>query len=83
MFIDNFENKMTYNTKHGSSLKLVTPKTQVLVERDESKIIKDHFGFFVILSIKKYQRKWKGLFRFLTIKALGKLFGINPSSLIF
>ena len=57
MFIDNFENKMTYNTKHGSSLKLVTPKTQVLVERDESKIIKDHFGFFVILSIKKYQRK--------------------------
>ena len=50
---------ITYNIKNGSSLQLVTPKIQVLLEIDESKIIKDKifFGFIVILSIKKYQRK--------------------------
>ena len=50
---------ITYEIKYGSSLVLVTPKIQVLLEIDESKIIKDKnfFGFIVILSIKKYQRK--------------------------
>ena len=63
---------ITYEIKYGSSLVLVTPKIQVLLETNESKI-------------KKYKKKKKltGLFIFLKIKEFEKIFRINPSLAIF
>ena len=93
IYVNKFENRITFKIKNGYYLELLTLETMKLLGRTESKIIKDkndenvtHLEIFELLLVhcnfvnKGYQRDSRKLYTFVPNKPFGSLLEISPTN---
>ena len=93
IYVDKFENRVTFKIKNGYSLQLLTPETMKLLGRTENKVTKDKNGENVlhleIVSVhcdivnNAYQQDPRVLYTFVPNKPFGRLLEISPTNHIF
>ena len=95
MYVNKIENKITFKTKNGYSLEILTKKTMILFGSTENKITKDKNGenvphletTEVVLvycnMVNDYQQDSGVLYTFVPNKSFGSLLDISPSNHIF
>ena len=96
MYINRTENRITFKTKNGYHLKLLTPETMKLLGSTESKITKDKNGENVPhlevvelvlvhcnLVNNDYQQDSRILYTFVPNKPFGSLLEISPTNHVF
>ena len=93
IYVNKTENRITFKTKNGYSLELLTPKTTTLLGRTENKIVKDKNGknvphleitevVLVHCNIVKndYRQDSRVLYTFVPNKPFGSLLEIYPKN---
>ena len=96
MYVNKFENRITFKIKSGYYLELLTPETMKLIESTESKITKDKNGKNVThleavelvlvhcnLVNNDYQQDSRILYTFVPNKTFGSLLEISPTNRVF
>ena len=94
VYVNKIEKRITFKTKNGYSLELLTPEKMKLLGSTENKITKDKNGQNVPnLEIKEvvhcnivnndYQQDSKVLYTFISNKPFGSLLKISPTNHIF
>ena len=92
IYVNKIENRITFKTKNGYYLELLTPETMKLLRSTESKITKDkngedvpHLEIFEFLLVhcnlvnNDYQQDSRILFTFVPNKPFGSLLEISPT----
>ena len=96
MYINKFENRITFKIKNGYYLELLTPETMKLHRSTESKITKDKNGekvphLEIVESVlvhcslvnNDYQQDSRIWFTFVPNKTFGSLLEISPTNQVF
>ena len=96
MYINRIENRITFKTKNGYYLKLLTPETMKLLGSTESKITKDknsenvpHLEVVELVLLhcnlvnNDYQQDSRILYTFVPNKTFGSLLEISPTNQVF
>ena len=96
IYVNKIENRITFKTKDGYSLKFVTPETMKLLGSTKNEIIKDengenvpHFEVTEVILVhcnivnNDYQQNSRVLYTFVPNKPFGSLLEISPTNHIF
>ena len=96
IYVNKIENRVTFKTKNGYSLVLLTPETMKFLESTENEIIKDknsenvlHLEITEVVLVHcnivntDYQQDSRVLYTFVPNKWLGSLLEISPTNHIF